>query len=36
MQNKDTMKNDTETELARMVSVLQLVLEEKWGVKLEK
>lgn len=36
MQNKDTLKNDTETELARMVSVLQLVLEKKWGVKLEK
>lgn len=36
MKNKDTMKNDTETELERMVSVLQLVLKKKQGVKLEK
>lgn len=28
MQNKDTVKNDTETELARMVSVLQLTGEK--------
>lgn len=28
MQNKDTVKNDTETELARKVSVLQLTGEK--------
>lgn len=34
MKNKDNMKNDTE--LKRMVSVFQLVLKKKQGVKLEK